>query len=378
MGKKIVPIELALLVVVLVWFLPWHTSLAEDDDSTACRRCHSGEKARSLGLKDIFASIKEFQYRHPVVEKSCTQCHTIKEFRPGNVWELFSSGRYKELVFPLKNLSDDRQYHIELTLKDAAGREVSMPSFKFVPLELDNTLQDDQTPPLIRNVRVKEIKRAIFLEATISWETDEPTNSVVEYGWRPGHRDRTVPEDVYVKEHRVTVTGLKPNKLYRFRITSRDIFGNTAVSEELTLDTSEHFNHADPPRIIDRDPPAVKEVRVVRIKGNDDVYLHILSNKAVRAFVRINEPTEMDRHEFGLLPARVSQIVVCKKCHPQGQSHPVGVRSAGPRTRIPTTLPTIEGGMITCVTCHYPHGGNKRYFARLDIQRDLCVACHRD
>ncbi|OGP25990.1 MAG: hypothetical protein A2067_00630 [Deltaproteobacteria bacterium GWB2_42_7] len=64
------------------------------------------------------------------------------------------------------------------------------------------------------------------------------------------------------------------------------------------------------------------------------------------------------------------------RCHAQGASHPVGIMSKGPKTKIPAELPTVEGGIITCVTCHYAHGGNKRYFARLDFQRDMCMACH--
>ena len=105
-------------------------------------------------------------------------------------------------------------------------------------------------------------------------------------------------------------------------------------------------------------------------------FIKLLTDKTVKAYLVVNESAEIGKHGFGLAPASVSQIDVCVKCHSQGASHPVGIKSNGPKTKIPSELPTIEGGMITCVTCHYPHGGEKKYFARLDFARDLCIACH--
>ena len=115
-----------------------------------------------------------------------------------------------------------------------------------------------------------------------------------------------------------------------------------------------------------------------RIRGGKDLYVRITADEAVKATLFVTEAVEMNEHGFGLLPPRRAQIDACVKCHPQGVSHPVGVRSRPPGTRVPPDLPTIQGGVITCVTCHYPHGGNRRYFARLDVKRDICVTCHME
>jgi len=72
-------------------------------------------------------------------------------------------------------------------------------------------------------------------------------------------------------------------------------------------------------------------------------------------------------------------IDVCYSCHPAptiGTSHPVRVYAAGNEIRIPDDLPTVRDGMITCVTCHDPHGADGKNLVRETIKTKLCVACH--
>jgi predicted CXXCH cytochrome family protein len=60
---------------------------------------------------------------------------------------------------------------------------------------------------------------------------------------------------------------------------------------------------------------------------------------------------------------------VCSECHKsQGQfTHPVGEGVFDPRT----------GLVLTCVTCHYPHGTDFPYNLKQEGSKDLCVQCHR-
>lgn len=72
-------------------------------------------------------------------------------------------------------------------------------------------------------------------------------------------------------------------------------------------------------------------------------------------------------------------IDVCFSCHPVrdlGTSHPVRIYSNGTDTRTPDDLPTVKGGMITCATCHGPHGAAGKQLVREEIKTKLCVACH--
>src|SRR3989304_985661 len=279
---------LALIALAVLCFLfrvlPGDMSWSKDG---GCDNCHSGPKAKELGLDDIYAKIAALQFKHAVVEEEkCEQCHIIKGLKTGRTWEIVSPDAHKEQVFFLKDLSWDRKY-------------------------------------------------------------------------------------------KITLSGLKHSKQYHYRVLSRDIFGNIGVSNDFMLDTSIQINKIDAAKVIDKTRPVVKDVKIFRIKDAKDIYLKITSDRPIKAYLTANEPAEMDKHGFGLAPAGFSRINACVKCHSQGASHPVGIRSKGLKTtKIPAELPTIEGGMLTCVTCHYPHGGDKRYFARLDFQRDLCVACH--
>jgi predicted CXXCH cytochrome family protein len=70
-------------------------------------------------------------------------------------------------------------------------------------------------------------------------------------------------------------------------------------------------------------------------------------------------------------------ITVCYQCHPDtalGNSHPVRL-FGGRDVRIPLDLPTVDG-MLTCVTCHNPHGSEGKMLVRETIKTKLCVACH--
>ncbi len=60
---------------------------------------------------------------------------------------------------------------------------------------------------------------------------------------------------------------------------------------------------------------------------------------------------------------------VCNGCHKtQGQfTHPVGEGVFDPRT----------GGILTCVSCHYPHGTDYPFNLKQEGSKDLCVLCHR-
>ncbi len=348
------------------------------DDASTCAGCHSGAKAASLGLKDIYAELKAFRYRHKGVEENCDTCHIIKAFKSGRTWELSAVEAEKEEVFFLGGLSANRNYQIELAVKDLSGSSATT-AVSFIPSELkDYIVENDFKPPLISDVAVEDIVQSVFIEAELHWTTDKPTNAEVVYGQNIEYGDRTVSDKVFSRNHGIRISGLKPSTVYRYRITSRDIYGNANVSEVFTLDTSQARRPVAAKRHIPDGHPIVKDVRLFRVKGTGGVYLQFLADRPVKARLLVTEPSELDQHGFGFTPKRHSHITVCVKCHSQGISHPVGIRSKGPKTRMAAAFPTIEGGMLTCVTCHEPHGGMRRHFGRLDDTSGLCVVCHTE
>jgi len=70
-------------------------------------------------------------------------------------------------------------------------------------------------------------------------------------------------------------------------------------------------------------------------------------------------------------------INACYQCHPQstlGTSHPVRLYGSA-EVKIPVHLPTVDG-MLSCVTCHNPHGAIGLKLVRETITTKLCISCH--
>ncbi|MBI2451253.1 MAG: carboxypeptidase regulatory-like domain-containing protein [Parcubacteria group bacterium] len=87
----------------------------------------------------------------------------------------------------------------------------------------------DVTPPVISSVQVSSSSITAD-SATISWLTDEPSTSGVNYGIA-SVSEFTKPEDAsLVTSHIATLTGLRAATVYQYKVFSRDSAGNIAYS----------------------------------------------------------------------------------------------------------------------------------------------------
>ena len=125
---------------------------------------------------------------------------------------------------------------------------------------------------------------------------------------------------------------------------------------------------------IETTKPARVTVEYLKVKDSDLPDLSSNSNQD-------NGTSEGKRksHKPGFRIGKELCIDLCYECHPPdalGVSHPVGVSPKDGKTRVPKDLPTLAGGIITCITCHHGHGGNLRYFARKRVSREICNSCH--
>jgi hypothetical protein len=96
-------------------------------------------------------------------------------------------------------------------------------------------LSVDNTQPRITDG--PEVYGITSTEATIEWETDEPSNGIVEYGTdlRFDYSESNVS---YVTQHTFVLTGLWPITTYHFRVKSADAAGNDpTIIEDLTFET---------------------------------------------------------------------------------------------------------------------------------------------
>lgn len=69
-------------------------------------------------------------------------------------------------------------------------------------------------------------------QATITWLTDEYTDSLVEYGLAPSTYSWTAHETEYAGSHSITLSGLTPGTRYYYRVSGTDRCANSATSAE--------------------------------------------------------------------------------------------------------------------------------------------------
>src|SRR2546425_8968119 len=73
--------------------------------------------------------------------------------------------------------------------------------------------------------------------ATITWATDEASDSQVEYGTTTAYGQVSALASALVTSHSVGLSGLLASTVYHYRVKSRDAVGNLAVSGDVTFTT---------------------------------------------------------------------------------------------------------------------------------------------
>jgi len=76
--------------------------------------------------------------------------------------------------------------------------------------------------------------------AAITWTTNEPATSQVEYGLTEEYGSLTPLDTDLVKSHSIRLTDLKAGKVYHYRVVSGDASNNQAVSADGTFTTAPH------------------------------------------------------------------------------------------------------------------------------------------
>ncbi len=91
---------------------------------------------------------------------------------------------------------------------------------------METTARVDTVPPVISLVEHEEE----YTSAIIYWETDEPANSLVQFGESP-LLGKTAFQAEFATRHEVTLPFLTPDRNYYYRVVSRDAAGNTATDD---------------------------------------------------------------------------------------------------------------------------------------------------
>jgi lysophospholipase L1-like esterase len=93
----------------------------------------------------------------------------------------------------------------------------------------------DTTPPVISSVSSGSITSS---GATITWTTDENSDSQVEYGTTASYGNSTTLNTSMVTSHSVNLTSLTASTTYHYRVKSKDASGNLATGSDNTFTTS--------------------------------------------------------------------------------------------------------------------------------------------
>jgi len=100
---------------------------------------------------------------------------------------------------------------------------------------------DDVVPPELTNVQVVSNSETSI---TITWETDEDSDSLVNYGLREDYGIVRVPESDKT-EHSITLDELEANRVYHFRVVSADEEGNQGISADYKVQTGDITQNQD-------------------------------------------------------------------------------------------------------------------------------------
>src|SRR6185312_11391070 len=138
--------------------------------------------------------------------------------------------------------------------RDLAGNRTTSAPVTF-------TVGADTTAPVISNVVVSSITAS---GATITWTTDEPGDSQVDYGVTTAYGSTTALNGALVTAHAVNLTGLVGPTLYHMRVRSADAAGNLALSDDVTFSTPD----GTPPTVSLTAPAATTVAGAVTVSAN--------------------------------------------------------------------------------------------------------------
>lgn len=92
----------------------------------------------------------------------------------------------------------------------------------------------DPTPPVITDISVSSVTDG---SAVVTWTTDDPATSLVEYDFVPYYGQSTVDDPARLTSHSVTLNGLTPSTSYHLRVRSVNAAGLVSYSDDITFST---------------------------------------------------------------------------------------------------------------------------------------------
>jgi hypothetical protein len=118
-------------------------------------------------------------------------------------------------------------YHYRVRSADAAGNVALSGDATFT-----TTQAPDTTGPTISTLTTTDVTPT---SVVVTWSTNEPATSQVEYGATTAYGQRSVANATLLTTHREPLSGLSPGTTYHLRVLSADAAGNRSSSSDLTV-----------------------------------------------------------------------------------------------------------------------------------------------
>jgi len=159
---------------------------------------------------------------------------------------------FTDHVHTLATLTENTVYYHRITAEDAAGNKISSSLQNFttaqttsggVAPKLAPVPVQDVTAPLISNVLVSNVTAN---SAVITWTTDEPADSQIDYGLTKTYASSTILDANLVTSHSQGISGLELSTKYFIKVKSRDASGNLRDAEDFDFTTTDAADTISP------------------------------------------------------------------------------------------------------------------------------------
>lgn len=149
--------------------------------------------------------------------------------------EIASSEKINDHTLSISSLPNSSTYEFYVAGTDAYGNSSQSSVLSF-------STPADKRPPVISNVVTETsnvgLNKQDKAQIVVSWKTDEPSTSYVEYdkGLTGGDYTQKTGEDkAMTNSHLVIISDLNPAQPYHLRVASLDAGGNKAISEDIAI-----------------------------------------------------------------------------------------------------------------------------------------------
>ena len=225
----------------------------------------------ALSANDALSVVTQMRFSN-----NGTSFSTAEAYAPTKTWTL-STGAGTKTVY--------------VQFRDGAGNWSSA---------VTDTIVLDTTAPTNSGIAVTSITSN---SVTITWTTNEPATSKVDYGLTTSYGSSTALDSTLVTSHSVVLTGLAANTTYNYRVRSIDAAGNERVGGNSTFKTAVGPDTTAPsaPTGLTATPISSTQINLSWTASTDNV--GVTGYQVFRDFVQIATTTTTNYSNTGLTPS---------------------------------------------------------------------------